>query len=425
MTGEQPGPAEESWQAPGSAPAPQPRYGEYAPGSVPPPPPPLSPLPPYGQQGYGQQGYGTPPPPYGQQPGWTPPPKPGLVPLRPLGFGTLIGAPFQVLRRNPKVTVGAALLIQGIPQAIVSLLIIGGVTLLFSRVDNASAADQGALQAGAVGWAILLGLVSILVSAVSTSLLQGIVVNEVARETLGEKLTLGSLWRLTRSRIAALIGWTLLLSLALTVGVGVLATIAVVIFAGGRPMIGAGVAYSVIAGLGAVVVFVWLNTKLALVPSAIVLERLSIGASMARSWGLTRGFFWKTLGVIVLIGLIVYFVTQIITTPIALVGGFVSILVNPTGLGPSASDPSVAQVFLSELGINVISTVVSAVIGAVMAVVQSSAVALIYLDLRMRKEGLDLHLIRFVEARQSGVAGLPDPYQPAEPPAAATAHPGT
>ncbi|WP_345763859.1 hypothetical protein [Diaminobutyricibacter sp. McL0608] len=421
MTGEQPGPAEENWRAPGSAPAPQPRYGEYAPDSVPPPPPP--PPYPYGQQGYGQQAYGAPPP-YGQQPGWTPPPKPGLVPLRPLSFGTLIGAPFQVLRRNPKVTVGAALLIQGIPQAIVSLLIIGGVTLLFSRVDNASAADQGALQAGAVGWAIVLGLVSILVSAVSTSLLQGIVVNEVARETLGEKLTLGSLWRLTRSRIGALIGWTLLLSVALTVGVGVLATIAVVIFAGGQAMIGAGVAYSVVAGLGAVVV-VWLNTKLALVPSAIVLERLGIGASMARSWGLTRGFFWKTLGVIVLIGLIVYFVTQIITTPIALVGGFVTILVNPTGLGPSASDPSVAQVFLSQLGINVISTVVSAVIGAVMAVVQSSAVALIYLDLRMRKEGLDLHLIRFVEARQSGVAGLPDPYQPAEPPAAATAPPGT
>jgi hypothetical protein len=184
------------------------------------------------------------------------------------------------------------------------------------------------------------------------------------------------------------------------------------------------VAYSVLAGLGAVAVAIWLATKLALVPSAIVLERLGIGAAMRRSWGLTRGFFWKTLGVILLIGLIVYFVTQIITTPIALIGGFVSLLVNPTGLGASASDPSVGQVFLSELGINVVSTVVSAVIGAVLAVVQSSAVALIYVDLRMRKEGLDLRLIRFVEARQAGATGLPDPYQPEAQPAGATAYPG-
>jgi uncharacterized membrane protein SirB2 len=346
------------------------------------------------------------------------------VPLRPLSFGTLIGAPFQVLRRNPKVTVGAALLIQGLPQAIVSLLIVGGVGLLFNRVANASTADQGALQAGAVGWAVLLGIVSLVVSAVSTSLLQGIVVNEVARETLGEKLTLGSLWRLTRSRIGLLIGWTLLLSVALGVGVGVLAVIAVMLFAGGGSLIGVGVAYSVIASLGAIVVAVWLATKLALVPSAIVLERLGIGAAMKRSWRLTAGYFWKTLGVIVLIGLITYFVTQIITTPIALIGGFAGLLLNPTGLGASASDPSIAQVYLSQLGINVISTVVSAVIGAVMAVVQSSAVALIYLDLRMRTEGLDLQLIRFVEARQTGVTGLPDPYRTAERPAEATAYPG-
>ena len=217
----------------------------------------------------------------------------------------------------------------------------------------------------------------------------------------------------------------LLLSLALGVGVGVLAVIAVLLFAAGGAMIAVGVAYSILASLGAIVVAVWLSTKLALVPSAIVLERLGISAAMKRSWGLTVGYFWKTLGVIVLIGLIVYAVTQIITFPIAIIGSFVSLLVNPTGLGASASDPSVGQVFLSQLGINVVSTVVTAVIGAVLAVVQSSAVALIYLDLRMRKEGLDLQLIRFVEARQAGATGLPDPYQPAEHPAGATVYPGT
>ena len=43
---------------------------------------------------------------------------------------------------------------------------------------------------------------------------------------------------------------------------------------------------------------------------------------------------------------------------------------------------------------------------------QSSATALLYIDLRMRKEGLDLELVRFVEARQAGDTSVPDPYLP-------------
>src|SRR3954470_4012486 len=99
----------------------------------------------------------------GPQPAWTPPPKPGLIPLRPLSFGTLIGAPFQALRRNPKITVGAALLIQTIPSIVVTLLVFGGAALLLSRVANAESSDQSALTAGAIGGSIVLGLLSVVV----------------------------------------------------------------------------------------------------------------------------------------------------------------------------------------------------------------------------------------------------------------------
>ena len=54
--------------------------------------------------------------------------------------------------------------------------------------------------------------------------------------------------------------------------------------------------------------------------------------------------------------------------------------------------------------------VVTVVVTAIGLIVQSSAVALIYIDLRMRKEGLDLELARFVEARQAGDTTVPDPY---------------
>jgi hypothetical protein len=69
----------------------------------------------------------------------------------------------------------------------------------------------------------------------------------------------------------------------------------------------------------------------------------------------------------------------------------------------------------------VISSIVTAIVGAIGSVIQTAAVALLYIDLRMRKEGLDLELVRFVEGRQTGQE-LPDPYlppaqQPAQPPA--------
>jgi hypothetical protein len=62
------------------------------------------------------------------------------------------------------------------------------------------------------------------------------------------------------------------------------------------------------------------------------------------------------------------------------------------------------------IGSYVVRMIVTVLVGAIGAIVQSATIALLYIDLRMRKEGLDLELTRFVEARQSGATGLTDPY---------------
>ena len=81
---------------------------------------------------------------------------------------------------------------------------------------------------------------------------------------------------------------------------------------------------------------------------------------------------------------------------------------------------------ITQLSVNVLASIVTSIVGAIGSVIQSAAVSLLYLDLRMRKEGLDLELVRFVEARQTGHE-LPDPYLPpaerAQPPAAAPGWP--
>lgn len=407
-------PPSPGYAPPGAAPNAYPAPGGYAqPGGYPPPgayPPPggYGPPPggdPYGRNPFAGGGYGAP---GGQQ--WAPPPKPGLIPLRPLGFGTLIGAPFQVLRRNPKATVGSALLVQGV-TVVVTILVVGIVTFLtMSRVAQASAEDRDAVAAGAVLAILLSALVPIALSIVGSVFVQGVVVTEVARGTLGEKRRMRELWRATWPRMGWLLLWTLVTTLAVLIGAGAVAGVVALLVMGGGGLIALGVVVGILGGLGLVAVMVWLGTKLAIVPSVLVMERASLSKAVARSWSLTNGSFWKTFGVLALVSIILSVAAQVVTTPISLVAGFIPALMDPTGSDATAM---LATYLVLELLIVVISVVVQAIV----SVVQSAAVALVYIDLRMRKEGLDIRLQRFVEARQVGDESVADPYLPETEPA--------
>lgn len=354
---------------------------------------------------------GVPVPPPGPQGGWTPPPKPGLIPLRPLTLGTLLGASFQVLRRNPRPMFGFALLVTGV-VFFASFLLVGLVTLFaFSRISSATASDSDVVSAGSIALVVLAGLISVVLSLVASAILQGVVSLEVARGTVGEKLRLGGLWRAARGRIGALIGWTLLITAAVVVVILLLVLVIGVIAAVGGV---AGAIIAVLLGIaaffGAIVLGAWLATRLSLVPSALMIERLPLRAAIARSWRLTIGFFWKTLGIQLLVAVIISFVTNIVSTPLQLVIGLGSSLINPNGEQTAALAGIVIAYILT--------VVLTVVVGAIGSVMQSATAALIYIDLRMRKEGLDLELQHFVEARQAGDASVRDPYLPSASPAA-------
>ncbi|MCD1571770.1 hypothetical protein [Agromyces mediolanus] len=362
-----------------------------------------------------QQAYGaTPPPGYGApQPGWTPPPKPGLLPLRPLGFGTLMWAPFRTLRRNPGPVLGSGLIV----QLVVALTTVGAFVPFFfamtARLGSASVADQDAITAGAVGGFLLLMLIPMALSIVGSAFLQGIMVVEVASSTLGERLRFGELWRRTARRIWPLIGWTLLVAIAVVVAILAVVLLGVLVGVGFASVTSGGVGGIVatvlivgVVALGVVALGVWLAVKLSLVPSVIVMEHVGVGRAIARSWQLTNGYFWRTFGVEALVAVILYFAAQLVTTPVTLIGGIIAGLIDPTGTGSGAG---------AIIAVYAISMVLSLVIGAVTAVVQSAVVAVVYLDLRMRKEGLDLVLQRHVELREAG-SPVGDPFVPSAAP---------
>ncbi|MFE6963766.1 hypothetical protein ACFVAJ_01550 [Agromyces sp. NPDC057679] len=400
--------SDHDWQAPGSpasgsapdAPAPPP-YG------APPAPPPYGapPAPPV-------PGYGPPPPqqqPWVQPPpgAWAPPPKPGLLPLRPLSFGTLLWAPFQALRRNPAATFGSGLVVQLVSALATLAVVVPFMVFIFTRVENAATEDMDAVMSGGVGAFLLLMLVPVALTLVAGAFLQGVMVVEVATGTLGERLGFGALWRRAARRIWPLLGWTALVTLALLIVVAVFTGIIVVAaLTSPGALIGA-VLVTIIGVLGLAVLGAWLGTKLSIVPSIIVLEHAGIGPAVRRSWRLTNGYFWRTFGTLLLVGLILNVAAQIVVQPVSLVGTILAAIIDPTGSGAAIG---------ITIATSVVTLVLSVLIGAITAVVQSALVAVIYIDLRMRTEGLDLELARHVEQRDAGAAPTGDPYAP--PPAA-------
>jgi len=354
---------------------------------------------------------GAPPTFPGHAPGWVPPPKPGLIPLRPLTLGAMLGASFQVLRRNPRPMFGFALLLTGVVY-LSTLVIVGLVTVgAINRIDSATGTDADIVAAGSVATIILSALIPVVLSLVTSAILQGIVSLEVARGTVGEKLRLGGLWRAARGRIGALIGWTLLVTaiVAVVLLVVILLLVALGAFGGVAGTIAA-VLLGILLFIGLIVASIWLSTKLSLVPSALMIERMPLRAAIARSWSLTNGFFWRTFGILILVAVIINTASSVITTPLQLIVGLGAGLLNPNGDVDAAAAAGIVITLLVVL--------VTVVFGAIAAVVQSATAALIYIDLRMRKEGLDLELARFVEARQSGATDVPDPYRHRFAPAA-------
>jgi hypothetical protein len=173
---------------------------------------------------------------------------------------------------------------------------------------------------------------------------------------------------------------------------------------GTGPSLGVGIGLGVLLGLGLLVLGAWLTVKLCLVPSALMLERMPLRAAVARSWSLVRGAFWRTFGVVALVFVMIQIASQVVTAPFSLLFGVFGSLISPTG-DLDGSAIAVAAVAY------VLTIAVTAVVTAIGSVVQAASVGLVYVDRRMRTEGLDLELVRHVEARGRGQVDLPDPWR--------------
>jgi hypothetical protein len=318
-------------------------------------------------------------------------------------LGTVLAGSFRLLRRDPRTTLGPALVVSIVTTAIGSL---GQWFVSVWAVDELSTStytdDLGSVFLAIAMLGLLAGVLPAAVSLAANAILQGMIVIVVSRGLLGERIGFPGIRRRIRGRVGALVGWA---ALAFAAAMTVVALVVVVVIGLGSLGTG-GIVLAVLLGillvLGAIVLAILLGVKLGFVSPALVLERAPLGAAIRRSWALTRGFFWRLLGIQLLVAVMIGIATSIVVTPVSFAVSLITGLTLPNG-GDVATYETLAGVNLAVTGF------FTAIAGAFGLVIQTATTGLLYVDTRMRREGLDLVLARYVEDRQRSAA-THDPF---------------
>jgi hypothetical protein len=213
----------------------------------------------------------------------------------------------------------------------------------------------GSDLAGIFGPTVFVALVGGLVQFVATVLLTGIVTAVMGQAVLGNPITLTEAWATVRPRAWRLLGLGFLVGL----------------------IVGLGLVFCLVPGA-------ILAVYLSLASAALVLERSTVGDSIGRSWRLVSGAFWRTLGALVLMVIIYFVINVAISVPFAI----------PELVAPSV-DSTTLEVDETRFVINnAISTVGGVITSTITLPFIAAVISLIYIDRRMRTEGLDITLAR-------------------------------
>lgn len=261
-------------------------------------------------------------------------------------------------------------------------------------LNDPSAADIDTLPVAP--WTIITMYGGALFAYIGQIVLTGLLAAVVGLAVLGRKLTMKEAMEAVRGRMGALFGVAGLLFL---IGLGYTTLLAV--FLGTAFAVGyfVGVLPGVIIGASGIaatiVVSVWIWVRTSLAMPVTILERVGPGRSLARSWRLTQRSWWRVFGLLFLSVLIASIVANLLTTPFALIGAVVPVF-----------SPGAFWAYVVSTASSYVGTVLAAALSVPFVI---GVTTLLYVDLRMRREGLDL---RMQTATQSGEALGAEVYLP-------------
>ena len=261
------------------------------------------------------------------------PPRRGCVALRPLGLAEILDGSFRVIRRNPGATLGLSAVLAVIRVAVTAGLQLGAYRFLST------------VQLELVG--------TLLISAALGTVLTGLLTLVVTQDVLGVRISTREVLTRLRGRAWALLG----LALVITV-------------------------LESLALLPLLVLGVWLWGLWAVAVPVLMVERSTVRGALSRSRRLVSGLWWRVWGIRALGFLLASLLGALVTVPFILLASLL------TGSGFTAtgvnSGVPVAYVLIISVGSVLSSTLTSPI--------RAGIDALLYLDLRMRREGLDIVL---------------------------------
>jgi hypothetical protein len=341
---------------PGGAPS-------YGPGYTPAPPPPSADL------------RGMPRPP---GLGFVPPAaRPGIIPLRPLGLGEILDGAFRAIRANPRVMFGFSAVVVAITVAIQSVLqwYVGGIVAAQLSDITSDLDPTGELGFTETLAPALAALVTAPLIAIATTVVTGLLIVSVSRSVIGRRITVADAWSQSWRRVLLLLVFSFVTTV--TVLAAWSAWVTVLVLLGNAEQWVPMAVVGVLGGLALLVATPWFLVRTLLIPPALVLEGTSVGTALRRGWKLTRGSFWRLLGIYLLTSIMVGIVSQLILTPSQVVASFV------------LQDP-----LLTSFGGLALTGVASAIAYTLTTSFMAAVIALLYIDVRMRREALDVELTR-------------------------------
>jgi len=269
--------------------------------------------------------------------------------LRPMGIGDILDETFRLYRENFLLFLATAAVLEVPAQIINTLLSLArpAVTTIVPGQGITPAQTSAATTGGLIG--VVAGLITAFAGVFITAALAVVVSNRY----LGRLTTVGEAYRATLNRLGPLLVTT--------------------IWAGIRLVL-LGFACVVIIGIPFLIYFA---VAWSLLPQVVMLENVDRGAS-GRSRELIRGYWWKTLGLYIVVAILAYLLVFVILVPV--VAGIFA------GAGVT--------------GTRLLTGLATLIFSLLVRPIQTVATTLLFYDLKIREEAFDLETM----AQQAGFA---------------------
>ena len=322
---------------------------------------------------------------YSQASTWSWAPKPGIIPLRPLTLTDLFSGSFSALRKNPSVLFGFTIIV----MTVVALLSLAGTMLplfsftsLMSNDLDPQASSKALLDSAYLSVvSTIVGYIALLAgSFLAGTVLDGVLSVAVSQLVIGKKITFKQSWALVKPRLWSMLGASFLSMLAVGSPLLVLVILFFMSLYSGPgsdaffSLFGLLLALSVPVVLASYVI----SIRFLYAPVCAVLEEKGPIEGVKRSWALTSGSFWVTLGRVILINVVVGFIAGLIVQVI----GIIAAIVMFTILGDPSDPSNVWSTIILYGVISALQMLAYSLVVPILAAYQT----LMYVDEKIRKE---------------------------------------